>query len=65
MRVFLVWIGTEPHRIHYEVLSYDRATHMMRVRCRDGTEYDRSFNPNLKYNKTDFKLVTTEDDEDA
>lgn len=62
MRAFLVWIGTEPHRIHFEVLSYDRATHRMRVRCKNGVEYDRIFDPKSKYNKSDYKLVTENDD---
>lgn len=62
MRVFLVWIGTEPHRIAHEVLSYDRASHVMRVRCRDGTVYDRIFDPKMKYNRSDYKLVTENDD---
>jgi len=65
MRMFLVWVGSDPHHISVEVLSYDRTTNMMRVRCKDGTEYDRIFLPKAKHNQRDFKLVTTEDDEDA
>jgi hypothetical protein len=63
MRVFLLWVGTEPHRIHFEVMEYDRASHRMLVRCRDGTEYWRGFDPNMKYNRTDYRLVTDEDDD--
>jgi hypothetical protein len=62
MRVFLVWIGTTPHRVHFEVLSYDRTTHTMKVKCKDGTVYDRIFDPNSKYNKLDYRLVTENDD---
>lgn len=62
MRVFLVWIGSTPNRVHFEVLSYDRTTHMMKVKCKDGTVYDRIFDPKMKYNRTDYKLVTENDD---
>lgn len=62
MRVFLVWVGTSPPRIHFEVLSYDRARRVMRVRCRCGLEYDRVFDVNMRYNRRDYKLVTETDD---
>jgi hypothetical protein len=62
MRVFLVWVGYGPSCIHFEVLLYDRATRAMRMRCKDGMVYDRIFDPKMKYNKLDYKLVTENDD---
>lgn len=56
MRVFLVYVGGAKPRIHAEVLSYDRTTNMMRVKCKNGSEYDRVFLPNSKYNRTDYQL---------
>lgn len=63
MRVFLLWVGTEPHRIHFEVLEFDRTTNRMLVRCRNGIEYWRIFYPKMKYNQRDYRLVTDEDED--
>lgn len=66
MRVFLIHKridGTE--RIHAEVLSFDRATNVMRVRVKCGIEYDRIFLPKSKYNRSDFRIATMKDDDDA
>lgn len=66
MRVFLIYKCTDgTERIHAEVLSYDRGTNMMRVRVKCGIEYDRIFLPNSRYNRSDFRIATLKDDDDA
>ncbi len=57
-----MWVGTEPHRIHFEVLSYDPARKWMRVRCKNGVEYERRFDTKMKYNRMDYKLVMENSD---
>jgi hypothetical protein len=47
--------------VHVEVLSYDRSTNMMRVKCSKqfgGVEYDRVFLPDAKHNRSDFLIVS-------
>lgn len=66
MRVFLIYKGTDgTERVHAEVLSYDRSTSMMRVRVKCGIEYDRMFLPNSRYNRSDYRIATQKDDDDA
>ncbi|HEX6825822.1 MAG TPA: hypothetical protein VF077_05830 [Nitrospiraceae bacterium] len=61
MRVFLYHLRMKQY--HAEILSYDRATHMARVRVKGDIEYDRIFLPDAKHNREDFQLVTLEDDD--
>jgi hypothetical protein len=65
MRVFLLCNLSGKWEIHAEVLSYDRTTNVMRVRLKCGIEHDRIFLPHSKYNRSDFKIETLEDDDNA
>jgi len=57
MRMFLVWLGTEPGFIVGEVLTYDPATHLMELRGKNGETRAIVFNPKGRYNRTDYRLV--------
>ena len=64
MRAFLLCNLTGEWKVSVEVLSYDKATHMMHVRCAKqygGIEYERHFDPALKYNRTDYRIITAND----
>jgi hypothetical protein len=63
MRVFLVCLLGEKAWISGEVLAYDRDTKLMRIKNRDGFVYHRYFNPRSRYNRSDFRLETTETDD--
>ena len=62
-RVFIVSLLGGKEEIHYEVLEYNPRTHLMKVRVKCGIEYERYFDPNSKYNRTDFKIVSTGEDD--
>lgn len=66
MRVFLL-CNLGGWHVSVEVLSYDRTTNVMRVRCGKqygSIEYDRVFLPDSKYNRQDFKIVSVENMEE-
>lgn len=65
MRVFLLCNLTGEWKVHAEVLAYNRATHMIRVRVKSGVEYERVFDPNSKYNRSDYKIVHYEEGTNA
>lgn len=64
MRAFLLCNLSGRWEVSVEVLSYDPATHRMRVKTAKrfgGGEHDRIFNPKEGYNRTDFRIVTVND----
>lgn len=65
MRVFLLTNLGGSWRVSVEVLAYDKHTNVMRVKCKNGTVYDRIFLPDSKYNRSDFKLQVLRGDDDA
>lgn len=64
MRAFLLCNLSGQWEVSVEVLSYDKATHRMRVKTakRFGSiEYDRIFLPDSKYNRSDFRIIAVND----
>lgn len=59
MRLFLYDEITDT--IDYEVLAWNKGTSMMRVRCRNGIEYERVFLIAAKHNER-FHLIREDDD---
>lgn len=63
MRVFLVCLLGKKEWIAGEVLQFDRSTNRMLLRLKNGAVVDRVFDPKGRYNRTDFRLATYEDDD--
>jgi len=63
MRVFLLHTNVKGEEtVSFEVLQYNRDTHLMRVRCMNGTEFEMYFNPGGRYNRIDYRVLPLEDD---
>jgi hypothetical protein len=63
MRVFMLSRhddGTESE--HFEVLSYNRTTHVMHCRWPHGAEFDWDYNPKCEWTKRFMRLVTRKDE---
>jgi hypothetical protein len=67
VRAFLLCNLTGRWEVSVEVLSYDPATHVMRVKTAKrfgGIEYDRVFDPRSKYNRQDYRVIKANDTEE-
>ena len=63
MRTFLVCLLGKKEWIMGEVLAFDKETKMLRIKLKDGMVRSWHFDPKLRYNRSDFRFATTENDD--